>query len=588
MSSNDFIDKYIQEGYLLLNYSSLEDASVKAITLSEEQIYELLMKGFTNEVLTDEDVTLLVKTENKFHLSPLNLIDVFERLNKDEARDRINDILYYQALFSPSLGIEKAKESWKEDFFLEDPDHLVHFMINMYSENRFPDLKTPREAIDFIDDILCQKGKFISERKYKDKTLIILLCYIYYLLPGSMKDKVEIQNFYKTGIEQLASKNIPQAMVELGYNYYEGNNHCEIDFYKSEYWLKKAFEITNDPNLSRTLGYIYYYGRTNNGVAEGDKAFKFFSHAHFAGGYFEATYKLADCFLRGYGTIKSPIAAFKIVDSIIDENRRNYLESDDSKYADVALRKGSYYLNGTGCDIDYQKALFYLLEARDAIKIRMEYSYDPNDISVAFNISRRIEEAKEKLNLHTRAIVEKGYLLSNYNNYWSEFDIKIKKVKNNYYHVVIDINNSQHNVIGGDASIFYRERTDKIEYLIKFEIDPGKEILTREIASLEIEESVIVLTYADEDDVKFFYAEEIIYIPQHIKDLTKHVLLATVEFEPNGKTYEYYSSKVVKPGDLVKIKSNNVIKQVKVISTRYIYEDELPLPLKYMGKILFE
>lgn len=281
MSSNDFIDKYIQEGYLLLNYSSLEDASVKAITLSEEQIYELLMKGFTNEVLTDEDVTLLVKTENKFHLSPLNLIDVFERLNKDEARDRINDILYYQALFSPSLGIEKAKESWKEDFFLEDPDHLVHFMINMYSENRFPDLKTPREAIDFIDDILCQKGKFISERKYKDKILIILLCYIYYLLPGSMKDKVEIQNFYKTGIEQLASKNIPQAMVELGYNYYEGNNHCEIDFYKSEYWLKKAFEITNDPNLSRTLGYIYYYGRTNNGVAEGDKAFKYFSHAHF-------------------------------------------------------------------------------------------------------------------------------------------------------------------------------------------------------------------------------------------------------------------------------------------------------------------
>lgn len=84
----------------------------------------------------------------------------------------------------------------------------------------------------------------------------------------------------------------------------------------------------------------------------------------FAGGYFEATYKLADCFLRGYGTIKSPIAAFKIVDSIIDENRRNYLESDDSKYADVALRKGSYYLNGTGCDIDYQKALFYLLGAR--------------------------------------------------------------------------------------------------------------------------------------------------------------------------------------------------------------------------------
>jgi TPR repeat protein len=67
----------------------------------------------------------------------------------------------------------------------------------------------------------------------------------------------------------------------------------------------RLFELTDNPQYANTLGYIYYYGRCNNGVPEYDQAFYYFSYAA-ANGLYEGMYKLADLFWHGYGCKKAP------------------------------------------------------------------------------------------------------------------------------------------------------------------------------------------------------------------------------------------------------------------------------------------
>ena len=78
--------------------------------------------------------------------------------------------------------------------------------------------------------------------------------------------------------------------------------------------------------------------------------------------------------------------------------------------------------------------------------------------------------------------------------------------------------------------------------------------------------------------------EKVIYFPTSLKTLEKKYTIVEVEFETNGKLYEYLcDSSDVKPGDSLYV-NTNPRKRVIIHSVRQVYEDQLPLPLSRMGK----
>lgn len=580
MTIEETIKKYLDEGYLPLSSLYEEYKKIETIYVDDKTIRELLFSDFDSTKFADDDTCVFVKPAVYYHLKPqdmIKLIDISE--DQDDFIRRLQNIRFNNLLFLPELEKDKVKvEDDDNDFFLEDEDVLIRFIFKTVLDWNDKHIQEKELIKSFIIDIIKEKDKKLEDREYNDDALSIML----YRYCSTLKGNPLYESFYKQKLIKLASKNNLLALYMIGYDYYSGEHGFKQDYYLAEKYLLQNFEITNDPNLARTLRYVYYYGRINNGEIEGDKAFKYFAYAHFAGKYYEATYKLADCYLHGYGTFQSNEAAFNLVSSIFNETRVTYLEDEFSKYADVALRMGSYLLNGIGTTKNLNLALRCFLEARDAIKIRLEKFNENIDIPVAFSIQKNIDETKKELNLKDRVIVKDGYLMENYSDYWSNIDIKITKEDDEFYRITIIPNENQF-VIGGDESIYLKEKVNKVEYLVSLESSIDVSILDKTIDSVEFDYNELNISF--DDDFQSYLIKKLVYVPQNIKNLDKHVTLATIKFYEGGKEYEYYSEDNVDVGDIVKVNSYNGPKEVKVLKVRKIYEDELAVPLKFMGRV---
>ena len=61
--------------------------------------------------------------------------------------------------------------------------------------------------------------------------------------------------------------------------------------------------------------------------------------------------------------------------------------------------------------------------------------------------------------------------------------------------------------------------------------------------------------------------------------------MVSVEFYPGSKQYNYYCEFGTKVGDIVKVYSNGEKKEVRIVSIKNVYEDQLPLPLQKLSKV---
>lgn len=202
---------------------------------------------------------------------------------------------------------------------------------------------------------------------------------------------------FKQMVEEGCIKEWPVALHIKAYSCYGGNSLWECDWKTSRDCLLKLVSKAENPFHFNTLGYIYYYGRCNNGIPEYDKAFQYFSVGA-AHGVYESMYKIADMFSKGNGCIKSPIAASKIVASLYRENRDIFIDGDfDGKFADVALRMGGLYERGEGVEQDMDEAYAFYLEAKLAIEKRLkDYNYY-GDRKVQKNINDAIARVVPQL-----------------------------------------------------------------------------------------------------------------------------------------------------------------------------------------------
>lgn len=193
----------------------------------------------------------------------------------------------------------------------------------------------------------------------------------------------------------------------VGYGSYGGNRAFPSDFSLAETCMLTLLEEVSDYEsqgmYANTLGYIYYYGRTSNGVPQYDKAYRYFSFAAQCG-ITEAQYKLSDLLDNGYGCVKSPSLARSILHRLYNESVHLLARGiADSKFADIALRLGrnalSYTEDLSPADRDRQlrRALAYFTEAEFAIRVRRAVGEYYGDRDVAKTIEGYLSEVKAKL-----------------------------------------------------------------------------------------------------------------------------------------------------------------------------------------------
>ena len=200
------------------------------------------------------------------------------------------------------------------------------------------------------------------------------------------------RELFKRIIDEECENGNETAMRIKGYGCYGGDKVFDCDWEESRKWVTKLFEKDGNPYYANTLGYIYYYGRCNNGVPEYEKAFQYFSVGA-AHDLYESMYKIADMFLGGKGCIKSPETSAHIVFKLYQDSRPKFCTGEDAKFADIALRWAAHWQRRER----YSDAFYHYLEADYAIKKRLKKSEFFGDKKVQENITKSIEEVKAKL-----------------------------------------------------------------------------------------------------------------------------------------------------------------------------------------------
>ena len=489
--------------------------------------------------------------------------------------------------FVPDAEIDNTMGA---DPFFNDSNHLVKFAIVFALNHQERRLEEDLDDLGvFLAEILKTNGYHPESNSYSKGTLSLLLWNLAQFVSKDGNLPEELAEFYSENLVRLAQEGDYRSVRMAGYEFYEGTNGFEANPHRALELLTKAYEMEEDPEIARTLGYIYYYGRTSGGVPQGDKAFQYFSIGHNAGGYYEATYKLADCYIKGYGTPICHEAAFRLVSAIYGETLSHYLSGEDfTKFADVALRLGSYYRDGVFVKKNPQEAYAYYLAARAAIRSRLAAGEYIGDRGVATGIASAIVGLESQLGRKTeRQIKGGGYLIPSVHEDYHRCDIAYERVDE--YHLRVTLRSgSNESMLFLERSLGFCERAKEITLLLAGNYDDEVMEKLADLKPTELllggEEPNAVFLNEDGSDWLLNRVEEAIYYPTTIKELAHRYALVSVEFYPGSKTYDYLSSKdAVKEGDVLRIVSRGEEKKVRVKSVRLCYEDELPLPLSKMS-----
>lgn len=398
-------------------------------------------------------------------------------------------------------------------------------------------------------------------------------------------------------VDELAVKDNELALRLRLYGKYSGNAVYHQDFYASRDDAERLFELTRDPYIANTLGYIYYYGRCNNGQPEYEKAFRYFAYGA-ANGLYESIYKLSDMYRNGYGVWESEKTAFTLISMLYQNIRPKYERDaeDDSSFADIALRMGSMILHGIGTEQDPDAAMSFLLEADYAIRRRMENHFYGDNV-VAANIRKALAEAKQLVQVE-----------ENTGRYPAEFFAPVQMLMRDGYRITWTAKRLK----DGDWSVTFK-RAPKQD-----ETKPAKTFLTMTaIAYCELTDTVKghvisafglmqpegradAIEFAKDENgdtyTIFYYDQRPVLrlvgtifdwiIKKPAKKSGKTVRIVSVTFSQSGREYDYLCDMDdIKAGDKVIVNGYNGPTEVEVQRVSIVPVEELVLPLDRYKKI---
>ena len=397
--------------------------------------------------------------------------------------------------------------------------------------------------------------------------------------------------------EELITRNSVAALKLKGYACYGGNGLYDCDWNVSRDCMLRLYDLTDDPMYANTLGYIYYYGRCNDGAPEYEKAFTMFTVAA-ANGLYEAMYKLGDMYRHGYACKQSPRTAKRLY-SMVYSDSLGAFEADPTggNFADAALRMGDVFFYGIDEKRDAITAYGYYLQALYAARLRLRNSDFFGDTTVAFNAQKALEAA--------RAELPDDYFRNSVNVWLPGL---LKQMVSGGYRATVEGSEAlpgetklriERQPMRGEEKarpmllvlpqLAYCQlvrRFDVVSASDKLALTTGFGAVRFDCAELNAEKRRIEFYY-DGKLVRSVKSKEY-YIDRANGTEAPVYRMVSVAFQPGGRTYSYICDEAgVKPGDTVVVETQDGEAQAEVVSVRFRYESELALPVrKYKSVIM--
>lgn len=313
------------------------------------------------------------------------------------------EYVYYEDDIAEALGLEGCNEGkWgaKEGLIKTDENLISYIMYEFEVASdelwggedptiaNILDLEKINKA---ISDYEANKTKPLTEWEFPDDLKTDFVDYVASKENHPEKISKQELTLFKRYVEELIAKDNLTALRAKGYLTYGGSGFYDCDWNTSRDCITRCFEKTGDAGFANTLGYIYYYGRCNNGVPEYEKAFQYFVYGH-ANQWYESSYKLADMYKGGKGTFKSEETATNIIEELYVHAYRDLCRGRGSKFADVALRMAGINENEGAKAQAYE----YYLQAYYAIKKREGVHYI-GDATVRKGIEEGLERTRSEI-----------------------------------------------------------------------------------------------------------------------------------------------------------------------------------------------
>lgn len=478
--------------------------------------------------------------------------------------------------------------------FLPSEDSLVGQAISKLCDILLQGEGTLEEECEELKNYIRLESLHVQERDYPDE---IKRSYIEHFeqdrfLDSANENELALLVQYTN---ELADKNDIEGLERKAYSCYGGNKAFACDWVASRDCLLKLIELKENAFYANTLGYIYYYGRCNNGEPEYEKAFKYFSIGA-AAGIYESRYKISDMLRHGYGVPKNIEAATTIIKELYNENlkyiQKNFLRS---KFADVALRLGNCFEKGEGFDINPNAAYYYYLQADFAIRMRMLESDGYGDAKVAAGIRESIDRVlplteyeKRKNTVHC---CDASELLVHAVENNRRIEAKIKRLSNGQYRI-------KFRQIPKADEKYTRKMFITVPEAHYCGLVEHFTVTTTELYNIKVNGKVFngdnatVVFDSAGNDIYSLYGEKVLEIRAAYKftvkeeNKNKKYRFASVEFSRDGKRYDYIcDDDTVKEGDDVIVITDRGETTVNVVKIFEKTENETALPIGKYKKI---
>ena len=284
----------------------------------------------------------------------------------------------------------------EEELFSDIWEDMNRLWYDEDDDSRLSELKQIPMFLEEIQLFWKNAGKPVLERAFSVRQMESFI--------RAFEDDHRVKNASELDLQlcrrftdELCDKDSITALHLKGYACYGGSRLYECDWEASRDIMIRLYDMTDDAGFANTLGYIYYYGRCNDGVPEYEKAFRMFTVSA-ANGIYEGAYKLADMYRRGLACKQSQRTARTLYAMVYDDSLKSFAHgAADGSFADAALRMGNVWMDGIGGPKDPESALRFYLQAELASKLRLEVSDFFGNFTVAENIRKALEEAKAQL-----------------------------------------------------------------------------------------------------------------------------------------------------------------------------------------------
>ena len=288
-----------------------------------------------------QDLTRYLLPNNGFILKEnidFRLADLYSLVSKNT--EETIDISNLYSLFKYDLTFKDANSVYdllKDDIFYKNEKGILMIFISslrkiilnegyIYS---YDEVKSSiKDELDYLKGLRVNRSRIIMSYFVEEHSQEANY-YMFNQYPSLL-------DTYKDYLDKLILLNDTLAIKAKAYLDYEGAFFWKTNYVEAEELLMRLAKDGDDEAIT-TLGFLYYY-HNPTGFPNYNKAFECFSLGS-ALHHAEATYKLSDCLLNGYGCDKNFHAAYSILSDLYYEQKKLFINGNHIwKYADCALR----------------------------------------------------------------------------------------------------------------------------------------------------------------------------------------------------------------------------------------------------------